>query len=298
MLFALRVLLALVAVPPTASIVLSLVVSIIFVAAPIAAMFGASSSPWTPKLGLGFLLLGAALHGAAAILNTRVLPPSGLAFVLVDAAGQFGLLLWCQGLGALLAQLIKDKNLVLPIALFLAGFDMFLVFAPVAPTHRMVREQTQMAQNVLMKVPKVQSTIEASQRPGAHVVTLAMVGPADLFFMATFFVCMFRFGMRTRQTVKWLTPVVCGYLLVVIVFGGTQIGPISLGMLPAMAPIGCTVLLVNRREFAMQRSEKALTWVVAAIALGLAAMGFTMAIRTPEAPLPEADGAAAPAPAP
>jgi hypothetical protein len=209
------------------------------------------------------------------------LPREGFAPVLVEALGQVGLAGWTLGLGVLVATMIKDKNMILPIALFLAGFDMFLVFTPTGPTARFLESQPEVFQSVAMSVPAPQPSGTEST-PEARVEPMAFVGPADLFFVATFFVCLHRFKMRVLETARWLVPVMATYLAVVLL-------PFGLGMLPALVPIGATVLLVNRREFQLSRDEKLGTALTALIAFGLAAYGlFARLTQTPQ------DGRSAP----
>lgn len=293
---AIRVVLAYLSAPPLVALVLSLVLAVLFVAAPLYGLYRGSQAAWTRPLALGMILGGVAIHAVGGLLLARVLPEVGLLTVLVGSLVQIGLLTWCLGLGAMLALSIRDKNLIVPIALFLIGFDMFLVFAPVAPTHRMLQDQAEFAQQALMGVPRVATPEERREHEGAKVVEIAKVGPADFFFVAGFFALLARFKMRVRQTLMWLAPVLALYLLVVIVFGHLYIGPISLGMLPAMVPIGLTFLLVNRREFSLNKEEKASTALVAAIAFGLAIAGIWMAMgeRAP-ADLPAAGSVPAPA---
>jgi len=274
-LFLLRITCAFVSAPPLVSLILSILLAAVFVGLPIIAIFKAAESKWTFGAAGIYLAVGAVVHVGCYGLGRFV--PDGVGAILLLALLQLGLLTWCMGLGAMLALAIKDKNLMVPVALFLAGFDAFLVFAPAAPTHKMVAQQTEFARNTLMTVPKVQTTQERAAQKGPVIANLAQVGPADLFFTATFFVCIFKFGMRKTETLKWLLPVLLGYLFIVIFLGGIHIGPVSLAMLPAMVPIGATVLLVNAREFAMKKDEKLSTVVVALIAIAIAGAGLYLA---------------------
>ena len=96
------------------------------------------------------------------------------------------------------------------------------------------------------------------------------------------------------------------YLLVVVFAGDARIGPLSLGMLPAMVPIGLTVLLVNWREFKLQGQEIAGVVLVTVLAAGLAWFGIYRANQQapPAEPLQLGPGPApqtpegSPAPAP
>lgn len=262
-LFVLNVALGLLRVPPLAAIILSILTGIIFVSLPIVGLFFAASSEWKWGKALGHLAVGVALH-VGSVLLSRMLGP-GVATVFVQAAGQFGLLVWCAGLGASIALIIKDKNLILPVCIFLAGFDVFLIVSPTTPVSQMVASNSQAFTDVAMKVPSAQPSAPPEAKPEDRlpkIVPSAYIGPADLLFSMAFFVLLFRFRMEVERTAKILVPVLLGYLVLVFLT--------PLGMLPALVPIGATVLIVNRKHFAMTKDEKMGTWLVGIIAVGLA----------------------------
>ncbi|HXH61302.1 MAG TPA: hypothetical protein VNI20_08075 [Fimbriimonadaceae bacterium] len=270
-LFVLRVVLGFVAVPLGMVHTLSVVSSIVFVGVPLYALYSAADREWGSRQGLIVLATGAAMHVAAALLVSYVLPQQGVWTVVAHAFGQTGILFWTLGIGVLLSIFIKDRNLMVPVALFLIGFDAFLVFNPSAPTAKILRlAPRSFTQVALATVPAV----KAEGQPMGQVQDLAYVGPADLLFLAAFFCLLFRHRMRTRQTLLWLAPVLIAYLLVVLIFGDKTIGPVRLAMLPAMVPIGVTVLLVNRKEFKFAKQEVGGVIGVALIALLLAAFGI------------------------
>lgn len=265
-LFVLRIVLGIVTVPPVVALGLSLVFTIVFLGLPIIALFKASESPWTAKNAGLVLLLGAALHVLGGLALATALSGTGVGVVVVQALVQVGIALWTLGLGALVALLIKDKNLIVPIAIFLAGLDVFLVFNPQAWTSKIVRQNPAVFQSMAVKIPAARATTTAPT--GAKIVNQAFVGPADLLFIATFFVILSRFKMRVRETVKWMVPVMVLYLILVLT---PQLG---LSMLPALVPIGLTVLIVNRKEFTMTKEERAMVWGAAVCSLALAGFGL------------------------
>lgn len=291
-LFLLRLALGFLALPAPVALAGSVLVSLLFVGLPVLAMFWAGAHPWKALPAVGMLLAGVAAHGGS-VLGARLVGESGLASVLLGSVGLAGQLAWCLGLGVLIALMIRDKNLMLPVAIFLVGFDAFLVFSPIGPTRQLVEQKPELFQSVAVSVPQVRSEEQAREQPGARVVPMAFVGPADLLFIAAFLTCLHRFKMRVKETAKWLIPVTGLYLLLVIGFGGVSLGPISLGMLPALVPIGLTVLLVNRKEFAMSGEEKAATALITVVAAGLAIAGIYLNATQPE-PEPPA-GPATPA---
>jgi hypothetical protein len=265
-LFVLRLVLGFATVPVPLAFGLSILATVVFLGLPIYALFRASEHAWTAKQAGLFLAVGALVHLGGAVLLSTVMPATGFGTVVVQSFVQVGIAVWTLGLGALVALMIKDKNLILPIALFLAGLDVFLVFCPVAPTARFVKQNPALFHSMAVSIPSARAATPVPK--GAEIVNQAFVGPADLLFMAAFFVALSKFKMRVRETVKWLLPVMVGYLLVVM-------SPsLRLNMLPALVPIGITVLIVNRREFHMTKQERQMVWGAVVLSVGLAAAGL------------------------
>lgn len=257
-LVALRLLIGSVAFPTGSLLGLSLLVSVLFVAAPIFALFRGASIGWTWGKSLGFLVVGLLLWKGAGMLVPHF-PHTPLLQGLCLAVSQQSLVVWCLGLGATIALIVKDKNLLLPIAIFLALFDMWLVFSPMGVVNREVIQGTGKAlANVAYQVPKPEA-----RSAGGYAAPLAYVGPADYLFLAMFFVALFRFRMRISETFRASVPTLALYLLIVLCFGAVRLGPITLGALPALLPIGLVVLIVNRKEFQLARDEKIATALLA-----------------------------------
>lgn len=281
-LFVLNLALGLLRVPPTVAIILSILTGVIFVSLPLIGLFFAASSEWKWGKALVHLAIGVALHVGSVQISRAIGP--GVAGVFVQAIGQFGLIVWCAGLGASIALIIKDKNLILPVCIFLAGFDVYLIISPSTPVSQMVASNSRAFTDVALKVPSAQATIQPDAKPEdklPRIVPSAFIGPADLLFSMAFFVLLFRFRMEVEKTARILVPVLLGYLALVFIT--------PWGMLPALVPIGATVLIVNRRHFSMTKDEKLGTWLVGIIAFGLAAWGiyqratYKPPVRTPQA---------------
>jgi hypothetical protein len=279
-LVALRLLIGIVPIPTGAILPASLLVSIVFVAAPIYGLFRAASVNWDWKRA-GLFLVGGLLVWATGPLLAGSLKGLPFALGLVTALSQQAIVVWCLAIGAMIALLLKDRNLLLPVAIFLALFDLWLVFAPEGVVNQtVVQGSGQALAAVGYQIPKPQSA-----PAGGYAAPMAYVGPADYLFLAMFFVALFRFDMRTRQTFKVSVPVLAAYLLVVLLFGGVEIGPIRLGALPALVPIGAVVLIVNRKEFRLSKDEVQATLALAI--LGTVFVTWRIFAPRPPAPRPE-----------
>jgi hypothetical protein len=269
-------------------------VSVLFVAVPILAFYKAAEHGWTRR-SAGVAVVVGAVTQVGFTLVSRAAGEGVMAGALL-AVGQTGLLLWAFGLGALLATIIRDKNMLLPMGLFLPIADIWLVFAPEGVVFRTLQGAPERLADVAYQVPA------PSEVPAAGFAEpLVYVGPADFLFLAMFFVALHRFRMRVAQTFAWMVPVLAAYLMVVLVFGDAYIGPFRLGALPALVPIGLVIIAVNWREFRLTKDEKISTTVLITLTAIVVAWRLivTLGGPTPEPPvepLPLEDAQEAPAP--
>ena len=126
-------------------------------------------------------------------------------------------------------------------------------------------------------------------------LAMAYVGPADFLFVGMFFAAVHRFKMRTHETFRAVGGALIAYLLIVLLLGHISIGAVSLGMLPALVPIGVAVLWTNWREFTLTKDELQSTIGVAVVMLALLIWASTRPKPRPE-PLQTAASQAAPGP--
>ncbi len=244
----------------------------IFLAIPVYAVFQASKHAWNATLATACIVGGVVLQVGGTILAQQVLRGQGMGAAILISFSQAGLILWCLGLGAAITLLIKDKNLLIPISIFLVGLDIFLVFAPVGPTKVLMAAAPQILPNVALQIPSAQSAPTSGP-----VRPFAFVGPADILFMAMFFVALHRFQMKAKETARWLVPTILVYLVLAIFFSA----------LPLLVPIGICVLAVNLREFKLTREEWGSTGIITLISVALAVAAFKMPAPPAE---PESSG--------
>jgi hypothetical protein len=217
------------------------------IALPVYAIFCAAKHDWSWQLATQFIVLGVLIHVPLAILEKGVSDPILLAAL--SAFGQTGLLLWTTGLGALLALRVKDKNILIPVSIFVASFDIFLVFTPDSPM-----------QKIIAKVPGYLPSVGYRLPTAGSVEPFAFIGPADFLFMGLFFVAITRFEMDSKNTVKWMIVAILVYLCISM-FGIHQ--------LPLMVPIGLTVLFVNWKYFKLNKEEIMSTIIIGVICISL-----------------------------
>jgi hypothetical protein len=155
-------------------------------------------------------------------------------FRLLSIPGVIGLfLIWfATCVGVLIARLVREMKILLPMAVVLALVDLYVVFGGGLVT------QAQSG-NAPVALPA------ASPKTGAAPMQLA-VGFADFLFIATFFTCFARFGVPSRRTFITLCIVLTGYMMIV------AIREVSL---PALVPIAVVIIGMNLRHFRYSREE-------------------------------------------
>ncbi|RYG23872.1 hypothetical protein EON82_12635 [bacterium] len=270
-----------IAVPTSLVGTASAFVTVVFMVVPILALFLGAAHRWDLAQAVAFVVLGAIVQlGLSTLAGMAVNPVAG---GILFALGQMGLVVWCMGVGAGLACLLKDRNMLLPMAAFLALFDMWLVFAPEGMVGKIARGNQETLAKVAYTIPRVADSQAAPETaPHGFAQPLAFVGPADLLFLAMFFVALYRFEMRSKETFRAMMPVLIAYLAAVLIFSHyeTSIGPIRLAALPALLPIGLTVLWVNRREFKLLPDERAAT--IGLLIIGIPLVAWRIAVSQPE----------------
>lgn len=251
-------------VPEAAAKPLSLAVSIVFLIVPVLAIYKAASAKWSPLRSLAFILGGLLVQFGLLYVAQNAFTQAPIGQGAAVALSQAGLICWCVGIGALITTMLKDRNLLIPVSIFLALFDLYAVFTPSGPVQVLMRKAPQLLPSIAYQAPSVASTASTAPR-GAPVLPLAFVGPADFLFMGMFFVAVFRFGLRSGETFRWMLVALAAWIC---------LSPL-LGEMPLLVPIGLSVLLVNLREFKLNKEEWTSTAVIGAIMVGVVIWGAT-----------------------
>ena len=262
----------------------NLLLAALFVAVPVLAEFFGANSRWNWKIALLFILVGVAGHVGFGLLATT---SSGAASGVANAIAQVGLDTWCVGLGALLGTSLRDKNLLIPISIFGAAYDYYLVIAPAGlPGAGLTRNIIKTAPKVFNSVAAQVPTVTSHAATGKAAVG-SFVGPADLVFLAAFFIVVFKFKMNARLTVSIVAPVLVLYMLAVLLFGIA---------LPALVPIGLCVVIANWKHFNLKRDEWLTTLGLAVFCAAFILWGMSRqrqrAQEQQAEPLPQASGQA------
>jgi len=206
------------------------------------------------RLELGpWVQLGGAAAAAGLVLATRKLGLAPLAdYLVVVAASLFG---------CLVARLIREPNLLVPVAVVAGLVDFWGVYWGFVA--HISKTAPQVVQSFSSAVPTPAAT-------GLPLPGLSAMGIGDFLFTALYLGAVWRLGMRTLRTARaifvavlfsplafWLVPLVTHR---------------PLEALPGLPFIGAGLLVANWRDFRISREEKfALLWaaLVAGVVVGL-----------------------------
>lgn len=192
-------------------------------------------------LGTGVRLLWFAL-GAVGCVAANLLDCGPLADVSLLIAG--------TGLALLILPLLRDRNILVPVALVAAMVDLWGVAT--GPTAVAMESAPEVLQRASVKVAAL-----GSLKP------VSFVGLGDVVFVALFGGAVAAFGLRLWATLGWTVALLLGAMALAI------FGPVPVPALPFAA---LAVLLPNRKSFSLTREEKLAASAVAAVVATLLAV--------------------------
>jgi hypothetical protein len=167
-------------------------------------------------------------HHLGAVINS---------VIIVGRTALLGLFLTVglTALGTLLARIIREPNVLLPVALIAMPIDYVGAMTNVGFTNTVVKHAPNVVQAVSVPVPHM---------GGLH--TLALIGPGDALFMAFFFAVVLRLDMNMRGTFWWMTVLLAIAMFIVL------LTPFPVA---ALVPMGISVVIANWRHFHLKREE-------------------------------------------
>lgn len=178
--------------------------------------------------------------------------------------GDLALVLGAAFLGAFVGRLIREANMLIPVALVVSIVDIWGVYFGVA---REIGE----------RAPETAAALSASV-PMAVAPMLGSIGIGDFVFMGLFFAAVVRVGLSVRATL-WASVV--ALLAASLVFFAASLwpglGPVA-DRLPGLPFLAAAVIVVNMRGFHLSREESRAV-VGVAIALGAILAAVTLVWR-------------------
>jgi len=186
----------------------------------------------TAALALWYVVAGAGEPGTP--IRLIAVPAADVIFLLACVLG-----------GRLLSRILRERSIMLPIALVLALTDVFTVF--VGPTAVFLSEAPEIVEHLSMKLPAVGSA--AGPEGAAGLTHFATLGPGDVFFAAVLLACVVRFDLNLRASFWWMFGVVGAGLALFVAVPGLP----PLPVLPLMA---VAFLIANRGRFQLTAQER------------------------------------------
>lgn len=212
------------------------------------------------RLGMrstALLCLASALLFIGILLLTRKFELASWLLLILGAFQDLLLMLAAGFLGCIAGLIIREPNIVLPIAVFAGLVDYWNV--SLGPLGRIIETKPSLLSAVTVHMP--------TPMPGVPVL---MIGMGDFIFLALFFSVLFRLGMNVKGSFWLGYAFLTATMYVVLVFGGA---------LPALLPIGIAVIGANRRYFKLRRDEQLAMIYVGAILLAFLIMSGIFMFR-------------------
>ena len=177
-------------------------------------------------------------------------------FVLRPLLLGLSITLGCAFFGILLSRIIREPNVLLPVALVAMPIDYLGAMTSVGFTQNAVANNPKLVQAVSVPVPAVGGG--AAHAGALHPI--AYIGPGDALFMAFFFAIALRLSLNVRGTFWWTYGLLTATMLIVLV------KDINIA---ALIPMGLAVVIANFRFFKLKREEVFATLYAAAFILAL-----------------------------
>ena len=155
----------------------------------------------------------------------------------------------CTFLGIALSRIVREVNVLLPVALVAMPIDYLGAMTPIGFTQNVMTQHPAMVQAVSVPVPTL---------GGLHPI--GFIGPGDALFLAFFLAVVQRLALNMRGTF-WGMYVLLTLTMLIVLTTGANIA--------ALVPMGLAVLIANGPSFRLQRSEVFATLYAAVLVLVL-----------------------------
>jgi hypothetical protein len=156
-------------------------------------------------------------------------------YLLRNPLQSLGITIGLSFAGAMLSKIVKEPNVLLPVALIAMPIDYIGAMTP-----------TGFTQNMMAKHPEIVKHVSVSA-PSLHgIAPIAMIGPGDILFIAFFFAIVSNLKLNAKGTFGWMYGLLTLTLLIVITQGVN---------IAALVPMGIAMIAANYKSFKLQRSE-------------------------------------------
>lgn len=152
----------------------------------------------------------------------------------MEAIRDLILMLCAISLGYIISFIIREPNIIIPVALFAAIADLWGVTS--GPVSQVIEKQPEILDSVAVHMPAPVSGFSP-----------ALIGMGDFLFLALFFTVIYRFSLNIKGTF-WLA-----YALLTITVLIVLVVDIAV---PALVPMGIAIICANYRYIKLDRQEK------------------------------------------
>ncbi len=181
------------------------------------------------RLGWPAELIGMILAGGAWLAADRGAGTGDLARLYLGAASGIAFIFVCVLGGRLLSRLLRDRNILLPVAVVAILADVFTV--AIGPTAKALEHAPKLVEKFSVGLPEAGSAAGPAGAKG--LAMLASMGIGDFVFLALFFTAAARFGFSLRRGGGIIAGLVCfalaAYLLLPPVIPGIPLLPFIAG---------------------------------------------------------------------
>lgn len=239
--------------PPVLLVLVSIALSMLL---QLAIIRGATGLPVRPGVA-GWLILAFAMvvAGLTVLLGTVKMPV--VTAVAVWALRDLALILFAVSLGSALSVVVREPNILLPVAIVAAVVDFWSV--NYGPLGMLLATKPEVVEAAAVQVPVV-----------GHVMPIGMIGVGDFVFLALYFAVMSRYRMNVAGAFWW------GFvLLTATMFAVIRVEWLS--AVPALVPIAVAVIVSNTKHFKLKRDEVVSTVVVGVILIGFLILSILLA---------------------
>jgi hypothetical protein len=206
-------------------------------------------------------LVGLGVAGAGWWLLSGI-KGAGLGALTLNAAASVCFFVACGLLGRLLARMVRDRNLLLPVLLTAAAADVFTV--SVGPAHQALHKAPHIVRSLSLALPRAGSA--AGKQGLAGLTVAASIGLGDFVFSALFLAAAWRHGLDVKRAAGWAAS------LALLAMTAVLLVP-PLPALPLLPFIALGVLLPNYHRFVLSREE----WLALAVG-GVFLIGLLVAM--------------------
>ena len=179
--------------------------------------------------------------------------------MLSPLASSLALTAGLTALGVMLSRIVREPNVLLPVALVAMPIDYVGAMTSVGFTSNVVKHAPDIVSRVSVHVPHL---------TGIHIY--ALIGPGDALFIAFFLAAVQRLEMNLRGTFWWMFGLLTAAIVTVLLTGF----PIA-----ALVPMGVAMIAANWRYFHLKRAEVFAVLYAACIIFVLVGVFYLLSAR-------------------